>query len=151
MSDTLKKTSKEHTGAEITAPVRTGDTVVVGNKLTHTLSLQLHEMVEQTEPNSGRTIKVARRIGDPVVIRGSAVKHNTSAEFPIVGGYALTFGIDKDFWDRWTAENADLDILKKGLVFAQDNNSRTEGQAREQKDLRTGFERLVQQKSSKAA
>ena len=59
----------------------------------------------------------------------------------IIGGYGLT-AVDKDFWDAWVAENHTLVLLKNGMVFVQDSGNKAEGQAKEQAELKSGFEPL---------
>ncbi len=45
----------------------------------------------------------------------------TDGQVPIVAGYALTSGIDKDVWDEWWARNQDADIVKRGMILAHEN------------------------------
>jgi hypothetical protein len=59
----------------------------------------------------------------------------------IIGGYGLTV-VDKDFWDRWSAENATLILLTNGMLFVQESANKAEGQAKEQAEIKSGFERL---------
>ena len=142
MSETNTST-KPHTGAKLTPAARTGSTVSVGNKLPYTMILRLHDFHEASEPVMGggsRTVRTAHQIGESVVIRGSGHPVNKAADIQIVGGYALTHGVDKDFFERWLSQNSDLDTVTKGLIFARNNHSDVEAGAREQAGLRTGLE-----------
>ena len=65
----------------------------------------------------------------------------------IIGGYGLTV-VDKDFWDKWSAENHTLILLKNGMVFVQESASKAEGQAKEQAEIKSGFEPIDIEKSS---
>jgi hypothetical protein len=37
---------------------------------------------------------------------------------PTPGAVTLTPGVPRDFWDAWLAENAHLDAVTRGLVYA---------------------------------
>lgn len=41
-----------------------------------------------------------------------------------VFGYALTEGVDKNFWDTWLEQNKDAAYVVGKLVFAMPNNDR---------------------------
>ena len=91
------------------------DTVIVGCKLPHGLETQI----------GGKT----------VVLRG--MNYST-----IVGGYGLTYGVDKAGFEQWLLTYADLPYVKNELIFAQANEKSAIAQATEQKDEKTGFEGL---------
>lgn len=111
-----------------------GETVTVACKLPHGLRLRLFDMVDASEPVMGggtRTFKRAQEIGEPVVIRGYRampfLEREEGAKFPN-GGYALTPGVDKEFWEKWLEQNQDLEAVKNNLVFAagKTENARAE-------------------------
>ena len=124
-------------------PSRTGDTVTVANKLPHTLKLRLHRFEDHDEPVLGggtRTVKRAVPLGHEVIVRGSGHPVNRAPRHPIIGGYALTPGVSKDFFEEWLRQNRDHDALRNNLIFAADATGHAEGQAKEQAALRTGLE-----------
>jgi hypothetical protein len=57
----------------------------------------------------------------------------------IIGGYGMT-EVDKDFFDAWCAANADSALLSGNLVFAQERFNSAAAQAKEQENIKTGFE-----------
>lgn len=63
----------------------------------------------------------------------------------IIGGYGLS-EVDKDFFEAWCAANADSDLLKKDLIFAQEKPQAAAAQAKEQEEVKSGFERLDPEK-----
>jgi hypothetical protein len=93
-----------------------------------------------------RMVREAYRVGSVHKVHGNAVANGRHAEHQIVGGmegFALTFGVPADFWDRWLAQNADSDAVLNGLIFAHGKHGHAEGQAREKAgETRSGFERL---------
>jgi hypothetical protein len=120
-----------------------GDTIVVACKLPHGLRMRLFEMVDSQEAVAGggfRMTKRAQPASDIVEIRGYLhdVKRSPVAMPSIGSSYALTDGINKDFFTKWLEQNADLDAVRNNLVFAHERD--TAGQAREFKDTRSGVE-----------
>lgn len=60
----------------------------------------------------------------------------------IIGGHGLTEGVDKEFWDAWSAKHATLDPVKKGFVFAHEKTANTVAEAKEKAAEKTGLEPL---------
>lgn len=76
---------------------------------------------------------------DRRTLRGGAFPVGVQLPNPPVGGYGLTT-VDKDFWNRWLAENKDNPLLKNGMVFATGNQADTEKEARSREKLISGME-----------
>jgi len=57
-----------------------------------------------------------------------------------LGGYALTPGIPKAFWEKWLAQNKDLDAVKKRFLFAADKIDPIEGEAKDRLTENSGLE-----------
>jgi hypothetical protein len=116
-----------------------GRTVVVACKLgVAWFSMQLCEIVDKFEQNmqGGRTVKEASRVGPVVQIRGTAYPRGTPPEgFPpppvIVGGAALNYGIDAEWFDAWVKQNEKNPIVMNKMVFAHESEDRVRGEARE--------------------
>ena len=93
------------------------DTVTVACKLPHGLILRLHEMIEQNEPTAGgsfRKVKRAQVIGEPIVLKGYGRRFDRRTEQAVsaqTSSYALTYGVDADFFKKWLAQNHDLDAV----------------------------------------
>ena len=117
-------------------------TVTVACKMPNGLRLRVYRMVEQYEqaPGGPRRADVARQVGDEVVVRGCAVPFGEMPEYAIIGGYALTPGVPRDFFEEWLRQNRDNPIVVRNLIFAHELRDHVEGRAREQANLRTGLE-----------
>lgn len=82
-----------------------------------------------------------------VTVQGSAQKVGTDVKAPgdmkvLVGGYALT-PVPKEHWDEWLKLNSKLSIVTGNMIFAQPNKASAESKAKEQGEIRSGFEPLV--------
>lgn len=64
----------------------------------------------------------------------------------VAGGYGLTEGVDKDVFEAWLKAHADLPMVKRGLVFAQERAHSAEACAREREKVRSGLEGLNRDK-----
>ena len=121
---TAERASAERAAQSATKPsasqASSTATVTVGCKLPHGLILDL---AEPGQPE--------RR----VVIAGK----NRAR---IIGGYGLTPGVPKDFWDEWLAKHQALSFVKQGLVFAHKTEASAVAEAKEKSELRTGFEEI---------
>jgi len=134
-------------------PKSSGETVTVACKLPHGLMLRLFEMVDAPEPISGGGMKMvprARQIGRAITVRGTALPFGKLPDFKIEGGYAMTEGVDADFWDQWLKANADSDVVRNGLIFASPRIGHAIGQAREQEEVRSGLEPLLLDRDPRA-
>ena len=119
--------------------------VTVGCKLPHGLTMRVFDMVETQEPVMGggfRAVKVAQERPQRVTLNGFSNAQNRAPNSPIVEGFALTHGVDAEFWSAWKAQNADSDVVKNGLIFAHEKSVNTEAEAKDKKTLRSGLERL---------
>lgn len=132
---------------------RSGGKVTVACKLPHGLQLRCFRMVETAEPVMGggsRLVPVAQQVGEPITINGNAVAFGAIPNFRIVAGYALTEGIDKDFFDKWREQNAELPAVKNRLIFAYEKSDVTADAAKECVAQRSGLEPLLQDKDPRA-
>jgi hypothetical protein len=119
--------------------------VTVACRLPHGLKLRLFDMVESQEPVMGggfRKVKIARDTGKSVTINGWAHPQNAAPRMQLVEGFALTPGIDKEFWDAWVIQNKEHDAVKNHLIFAHEKETSTAAEAKEKKSVRSGLERL---------
>lgn len=100
------------------------ETVTVGCKLPHGLILDM---------------TVA---GQPP--RRFRVKGMNSAR--VIGGYGITQGVPKDFWDKWIRKNVALSFVKKGLIFAEGDRASAIDKAKDGAKLLTGLEPINPEK-----
>lgn len=139
------------------------DTVCVACNLPSGLVLQLYdvEVTESVLPN-GRVIKENQctlRPDQQWALRGPVNRSALAAtnrddtlpdDYVLVrgdvpdSGYALTFGIPKDFWDEWLRVNHDNPIVKNGHVFAAKSESDAKAMAKERREFTSGFQGLNQ-------
>jgi len=128
------------------APRKTGTaTVTVACKLPHGLNMRVYdwEKVEYQLLGGGmKSAREARPRETTYRLNGNSVAQNRAPGCEIVGGFALTHGIPKDFWDLWLEQHKDWPAVKNGFIFAYEKPDATRGESREKKNLKTGLERL---------
>lgn len=126
-------------------------TVAVACKFPNGIVLQLSRRVDYVEEGSGgmrinrhRFDKIGPRyrVDGPAVPNGQRPKGYQEPD-EIRGGYAITFNIPQDFFEAWMAENKDNPLVTNGMIFAHTTRDATVGQAKEQEELRSGFEPLT--------
>ena len=123
-------------------------TVTVACKLP--MGIVIREEVERTEKElvmggGVRDVKVYRPTGKMATIRGCSipVQRDPNADYPpIVGGAALTFGVDADLWAKWFASNKESDLVRNGLVYAHEKQEMVRGHAKEHAAQKSGLEPL---------
>jgi hypothetical protein len=119
------------------------ETLTVACKMPQGIIARVFEMVDFDEPVMGggvRTVQRARQLGDPVTIKGFAVPQGHENNAP--GGYALTYGVDAEFFNKWLEQNAETAMIKKGLIFAMSRTDSATSKAKEQAKLKSGLDRL---------
>lgn len=121
-----------------------GATVTVACKLPHGLELQLQRSYESSEPVMGggsRTVTHWERYGKPVIIKGWAQHHAEAPVAAISGGFALTSGVDSEFFAKWLEQNKDHSAVAGGFIFASEKHANVVDHTNVMADERTGFER----------
>lgn len=106
-------------------PSHAGAKVIVASKLPMALDLQHCEMreVQRRLRETMWTELEAAKVGPIVRINGTAYPRGQAPEGfraapQMVAGYALTHGVDQDWWDAWEEVNRDAPFVKSGLIFA---------------------------------
>lgn len=128
-------------------------TVTVGCRLPHGLVLQAYEWVEKTYFNKegmSRTVKEAQPMegSGKVVINGNARRPGEDKldvygdPISLASGYAITQGVDQELWDAWYEANKNQAYIKNEMVFAFPNLRDMKAKARENIDIRSGFEKI---------
>lgn len=102
---------------------------------------EMHEQEEITLAGSRRIMKAIQSEHEPVRIKGCAAPFGS----PIVtiGGYALTHGVDAQFFAEWLRQNADSDLVKNRLVFAHESREYISDKAEESEKVLSGLQPLV--------
>lgn len=124
-------------------PEHAGAKVRVYCKLPGGVRMRLFKMVERSEPVLGggyRDFKVAEPLDMEVVAYGGATRVGERASHVIIGGYGVTPGVDKEFWDAWLEANKNTPMVKNGLIFAAERPELGDGEARDRETIRSGLE-----------
>ncbi len=126
-------------------------TVTVACKLPNGLWLRVFEWEEFDEPMYGGGFKRNKRSIETgrYMVRGPAHPQQKAPTVALQSGYALTPGIPKEFWDKWLHDNRKTPMVEKGLIFAHENKQRVRDMAKDNKDVKTGLERIDPEKLPK--
>lgn len=102
-------------------------TVSIACKLPNGAHIQLRQSIKTKDG------EMSEYVGERVTLNGM----NASA---IIGGHGITHGVDKEFFDKWMAQNKDAAFVKNGLVFAHEKADSVAAKAVEQASNVSGFE-----------
>lgn len=121
---------------------KSGEIVTVALKHPNGIFMQLYDMAESPEvgPLGTRIVKIARKRGESIRLNGTAVPHGKTPRFTIAGGYALTGGVPKDFFDEWLHQNRESDLVKNRLIFCASSTASAMDEATEKEEIRGGLE-----------
>lgn len=130
---------------QVAKPATTGETVTVGCKTPNGLVLQLQTKQMVRYPVMGGGFHEEEQMRpDPnlptYTLFGNRVPFGEQPRCLIIGGFAMTPGIPRDFMDKWLSQNRQLDIVKAGLIMVHKTTDHARGEATEKKDLRSGLE-----------
>jgi hypothetical protein len=122
-------------------------TVTVASKMPFDFVLKLYDFVERAEPVLGggmRNFKQAqeRRTAKTFIAQGNSWPQNKGPHQQLMGGFAITHGIPKAFWDEWLEQNKEADYVLNGMIFAHGEMASTMAEAREKETEKSGLERL---------
>lgn len=126
------------------------ETVTVCSKLPMQYILQLHDPVERTIQAHGgtmrETIHLPRRSTKEkptrFTIEGCSFAQNKGAHQQISGGFAITHGIPKDFWEEWLSQYKDMELVQEGFIFAHKETSSVTQHTKDMSEKPSGFERI---------
>jgi len=126
-------------------------TVIVASKVDVPIQLQLQVKQERQFQNQGMRWTEAQSIfvGQIVYVRGTSYPRGQVPEGfrsppEMVHGYALTRGVDAEFWEKWEEQNQGFAPVASGILFAAETMDEVRSRAREGKDLRSGLEPIKQ-------
>lgn len=130
------------------SPTSGTDTLTICCKMPNGLRLVLHREEEYDEPMFGGGNKRVKRylpIPDTeVVLRGPGRAISTMPADQIdqfaPGGYGLTPGVPRSWWESWLKWNGDSHIVRNKIVFASPDTPRAAAQAREQREVQSGLQ-----------
>jgi hypothetical protein len=121
------------------------DTVTVACKHPLGVILQLYDWVDVDIGGiaGAKTVKQAKKRNDPqssVRLKGFAVPFGLIPAYPIIGGYGITQGVSRKFWEEWLHQNNGSDLIENGIIFACDSLHETQQEAKSRESIRCGFE-----------
>lgn len=125
---------------------KAGATVTVACKVQNGVVLQLCQKAAYTEDTPAGPRERVRydKVGKRITVRGPSYPMVAPPGFhgrpQVVGGYALTPGIDADFFEEWMRQNKLNPIVANHMIFAHGSRSDAVSEAREKAGLRSGFE-----------
>ncbi len=129
----------------------TSKTVTVACKIPNGLDLRIGDFVEVTEhsPSGSVVTKQWRPRPGFVRIAGPGRRVGEDPTAPIAHGAALTFGVDREIFERWLEENKESDLVRNNLIFAAENRTEVSAQAREMVGELSGLEPLTPDKDQR--
>lgn len=136
-------------GASASANIPESGHVTVACKLPNGLKLQIYDMEEGSEPVMGggtKTVKRAVSVGEPVKLNGVAVPFGKVPNYMIVGGYALTTGVDAQLFRRWMRDNWDSPIVTNKLILVHEDKVNVSDAAKDHDSIRSGLEPITPDK-----
>lgn len=109
-----------------------GRTVTVACNLPNGIILRLYKWVDDRsvppDKSTGERLKMAIPDGrvPPVRLHGWAVPFGKMPKFMIVPGakgsqYALTTGVDREFWVKWLEANKESSLVTERMIYAMDS------------------------------
>lgn len=137
--------------ADVAKPQSSGAKVIVACKIgIGYFDLQHNEprTISENTQTGPREVTVYYPVGKMVRIRGTAYPRGTPpVGFPsapeMIGGYALTRNVDKDFWDRWEHQHARDPYVVNNMIFAAEDFDTVRGKAMEFSGLMSGLEPIA--------
>ena len=82
------------------------------------------------------------KTGEPVKINGPAHPQDKAPHCTIIGGYAMTYGVDADFWNEWLKLHNGDPMVREGIIMAIPKPADAEAEAKRNAEVRSGLERL---------
>jgi hypothetical protein len=160
--DDFDRGGEQHSQREIAQASR-GDTVTVGCKLPNGFKMRLFRFQTRRVTVNGQTWD--EEVAEPhtlpgckpeYVLNGNSVNIGKMAEgvLPehlIVGGYGLTSGIPREFWEAWShidkggdpkKDGPGADLVRARMIFATSSEESARSQAKDHSAVKSGLEPL---------
>jgi len=128
-----------------------GEFVTVFSKLPLKLTLQLSHRETTMQAGLGmeaRPVEIAKKYGEKYIINGTAEYRGAdmlgwTPPFKSFGFAVTRKVVPKAFWEAWCKEHHDFDALVNGFLFAVDEESNGDAQAKESANRMTGFDPMI--------
>lgn len=133
------------------APAAKPSKVIIASKMPMGVELQ-HSRMQVVQRKFRETMwqeTEAQRVGPVVRVRGTAYPQGQPPEGfrdrpVLIAGYALTFNIDREWWEEWARQNKDTEMVQNGLIFAAGTSADISSRARKEfSDVDSGLGPLV--------
>lgn len=121
------------------------NTVTVACKLPHGLVIRDFKPTQTFENVMGggqREVVVYRPVGPQIRLKGPVVPRQFIRAVEVIGGYAITEGIDGKVFANWLDANKDAPYIVNKLVYGHEDGARVRAWAKEHASVRSGFEPL---------
>lgn len=135
------------------ATIAEATTVTVACKLPH--GLVIRDFVETKHMvdvlgGGKRPEKIFRPVGGRIRVKGPMVPEAFIRLVEVVGGYAITEGIDAKVFARWIDANADAPFVTNELIYGHEDGKRVRAWAKDHASIKSGMEPLDVSMRSKA-
>ena len=120
-------------------------TVTVACKLPHGLKMRVFAPQEYNEYVMGggsRTVTRYVDTGKSFTVNGWSHAQNSAPHCTIQEGFALTMGVDKDFWDTWYEQNKTSALVENNLIWAYEKIADGKDMTKDFAQVKSGLERL---------
>ncbi len=120
-------------------------TVVVACKMPHGIIIRdFAETKVMVDVLGGgkRPEKMFRPVGRPIRIKGPVVPDVFIRLVEVVGGYAITEGVDAGIFARWIDANEEALFVTNKLIYGHEDGARVRAWAREHAAVKSGMEPL---------
>lgn len=119
--------------------------VTVACKLPHGIIIRDHKAVNTKVNVLGggqRNETVFRPVGHPIRIKGPQVPGPFLRLVEVVGGYAITEGVDGEVFARWLDANKDSLFVVNQMIYGHENGGQVRGWAKERAAVKSNMEPL---------
>ncbi|CAN7375042.1 hypothetical protein LJR220_003343 [Bradyrhizobium sp. LjRoot220] len=123
----------------------TRNTVTVACKMPHGVMIRDFaegKVMEDVLGGGKRPTKVFRPVGRPIRVKGPVVPDQFIRLVEVVGGYAITEGVDARVFAKWIDANKEAPFVTNELIFGHENGDIVRGWAKEHAAVRSGMEPL---------
>lgn len=118
--------------------------ITVACKYPHGLILRIFkfEKIDVPSPGGLRQETQPVQIGEQVKINGPVAPTGKDSIHETAGGFALTHGVDAEFFAEWMRQNANSDLVKNGIIWSASDRNSARDRAEDHKATRTNIEPL---------
>ena len=120
-------------------------TVTVACKLPHGIIIRdrIESSVNENILGGGtRKVKVFRPTGPLIRIKGPTVPSVFIRHVEVVGGYAITEGVDAKIFKQFMKDNQDSPFVRNFLIYGDESRDKVLGWAKERAEIKSGVEAL---------